>query len=293
MKNCSQKNRHLVGIKALHYCRFSSPKPWEIRLQEKYGIAPDLCSKKHKNGECWLYAKNEIVFDKHGYVCKSNRTLFNTQLQTEFNYRNVYDVHCRLVQWNVTIEQNEVTLQFPQCHLIQPANMVFSYNEYGDLASASDGKVESAFEYKYDVNGNWTTRYQMVNGKCVEIIVRQLIYSEAEETVAESDLSNGETDELELQVATEEYEIEDYNEDECKEVIEDEESTEDTKDNHSDPSAGIIGKQVSHGKFGIGKIVSFDDKEDRQYISVEFASGIKKFVYPSAFDCSFLKWMKE
>ena len=289
-------------IKQQYYCHVSTPELWRTMLQDKYGIAQKQCSKKHKNGECWLFAESETAFDKHGNVRKSSRMLFNTQLQAELRYQNVYDVHCRLERWNVTIEQNKVTMQFPQSLLIQPANMVFSYNEYGDLESASDGKVESTFEYKYDENGNWTNRYQIVNGKCVEIIVRQLFYTETEETVAESDLEDGIADDGELEDVNE-AEPEDANEADDKlddftdsyieeNELEKAESQDELTEEPLDSSDDIMGKKVTHAKFGVGKIVSREKQSEKQYVSVSFDSGTKRFFYPDAFDKSYLEWLE-
>ena len=301
MKNCLQKYKHLIGIKNQHYRCVVAPNQWKSMLQDKYGIAQNLCSKKHKKGVCWLFAESEAVFDKQGNVCKSSRKMYNTQLHTEFSYQNVYDVHCRLVQWKMSMQQNETAVQFPQSILLQPAKVVFSYNEYGYLASASDGKVESTFEYKYDENGNWITRYQIANGKCIEIIVRQLTYSEAEKTVAESDVDN-ETAEDEELVNANEAEPEDANEvdDEFEEYadvdneeteIEEELTQEELIEETLESSDDIIGKKVSHTQFGVGEIIKYEDQGEKQYISVSFPIGVKRFIYPDAFERRFLEWL--
>ena len=301
MKNFSKKYKRLVGVKELYYRHVITPEQWKAMLQGKYGMSQNQCSKKHKNGECWLFAESEIVFDKHGNISKSSRKLFNTQLQADFNYRNVYDVHCRLEQWNMSIEQNKDTLQFPLSLLIQPANMVFSYNEHGDLASASDGKIESTFEYKYDDNENWTTRYQIANGKCVEIIVRQLTYRQAEETVAESDMEDEIAENEKLENVNEaesedankaDDEFEDFaNVDNEETDIEDELSQEDSIEEHLETSDDIIGQKVTHTKFGVGEIIQYEDQGEKQYISVSFPIGVKRFIYPDAFEGGFLEWL--
>ena len=301
MKNCLQKYKHLIGIKNQHYRCVDAPNQWKSMLQDKYGIAQNQCFKKHKMGECWLYAESETVFDKNGNVSKSFRKLFNTQLQTEFNYQNVYDVHCRLIQWNMTIEQNKVTLLFPQSLLIQPTNIVFCYNEYGDITSGADGTVESTFEYKYDENGNWTTRYQIANGKCVEITVRQLTYREAEETVAESDVEDEIAEDKKLENVNEaepedaneaDDEFEDYADVDNEETdIEDELSQEDSIEEHLETSDDIIGQKVTHTKFGVGEIIQYEDQGEKQYISVSFPIGNKRFIYPDAFEGGYLEWL--
>lgn len=301
MKNYLQKNRSLVGIKELHYSFVSAPKQWEAMLQDKYAIAQNQCSKKHKKGVCWLFAESEAVFDKQGNVCKSSRKMYNTQLHTEFSYQNVYNVHCQLAQWEMSMQQNGAAVQFPQSILLQPAKVVFCYNEYGDFASASDGKVESTFEYKYDENGNWTTRYQIANGKCVEITVRQLTYREAEETVAESDVEDEIAEDEKLENVNEaesedankaDDEFEDFaNVDNEETDIEDELSQEDSIEEHLETSDDIIGQKVTHTKFGVGEIIKYEDQGEKQYISVSFPIGVKRFIYPDAFESGFLEWL--
>ena len=302
MKNCSQKNRGLIGIKELYYRFVSAPKQWEAMLQDKYGIATNQCSKKHKKGVCWLFAESETEFDKQGNVCKSSRKVYNTQLHTGFCYHNVYDVHCRLVQWEMSMQQNGATVQFPQSVLLQPTKMVFSYNEYGDLASASDGKVESTFEYKYDEFDNWTTRYQIVNGKCVEIIVREITYAKVEK---QSDESEAEKEPVEGQDSEEMIEENSESADETEEdkpeenvIQETEEEVEETaeepeEESFEEPlesSESIIGQKVIHGKFGIGEILSVEEKDEKQYICVAFGRETKRFIYPDAFE-RFLEWV--
>lgn len=299
MKNFSKKYKRLVGVKELYYRHVITPEQWKAMLQGKYGMSQNQCSKKHMNGECWLFAESEIVFDKHGNISKSSRKLFNTQLQADFNYRNVYDVHCRLEQWNMSIEQSKDTLQFPLSLLIQPANMVFSYNEHGDLASASDGKIESTFEYKYDDNENWTTRYQIANGKCVEIIVRQLTYRQAEETVAESDMEDEIAENEKLENVNEaesedandaDDEIYDFTDSDIEENVIEEDPQEEQIEEPLDSSGNIRGKEVTHVKFGVGEIVSHENQGEKQYVSVSFASGTKRFIYPDAFEQGYLDW---
>lgn len=241
--------------------------------------------------------------DKLGNVCKSSRKVYNTQLHTEFCYHNVYDVHCRLVQWEMSMQQNGAVVQFPQSVLLQSAKMVFSYNEHGDLASASDGKVESTFKYNYDENDNWTTRYQKVNGKCVEIIVRQLKYVEAEGIVAESDVESEPEDEPKSEEVIEEAEQpeDEMEEDKPKEneILETEtevleEPDGDTIEEQVEVSSGatetIVGKRVSHIKFGIGEIVSVEKTNEKQYINVAFGRETKRFIYPDAFE-HFMEWV--
>lgn len=301
MKNCSKKIRSLVGIKELHYRFVSAPEQWEAMLQDKYGITQNQCSKTHKKGVCWLFAESEAVFDKQGNVCKSSRKVYNTQLHTEFCYQNVYDVHCRLVQWEMSMQQNGTAVQFPQSILLQPANMVFNYNEYGDMASASDGKVESTFEYKYDENGNWITRCQIANGNCIEIIVRQLTYSEAEKTVAESDLEDERTNDVELEDINEvkpknaneaDDELEDYADVDNEETdLEEELSQEELIEETLESSDDVIGKKVAHTKFGVGEIIKYEDQGEKQYIDVSFPIGVKRFIYPDAFERGFLEWL--
>ena len=306
MKNCLQKNSSLVWIKELLYRFVSAPELWEAMLQDKYGIAQNQCSRKHKKGVCWLFAESEAEFDKQGNVCKSSRKVYNTQLQTEFSYQNVYDVHCHLAQWEMSMQQNGAVVQFPQSILLQPTKMVFGYNEYGDIESASDGKVESTFEYKYDENDNWTTRYQIANGKCVEIIVRQLKYGEAEEIVAESDVESEPEDEPmseevieEVEKPEDEMEEDKPEEDEIQEVEEEvkeaveepeEESFEEPIEEPSESSESIIGQKVIHGKFGVGEILSVEEKDEKQYICVAFGKETKRFIYPDAFE-RFLEWV--
>lgn len=309
MKNCSQKIKRLVGIKELHYRRVSAPELWEAMLQDKYGIAKNKCSKKHKKGICWFFAESKAVFDKQGNVCKSSRKVYNTQLHTEFGYQNVYDVHFRLVQWEMSVQQNEAETQFPQSVLLQPVKMAFCYNEYGDLATATDGRVESTFEYQYDKNGNWTTRYQIVNGKCVEIIVRQLKYHCVEERIAESDVENEPEEESRLEevieeVIEEEDEVDEEGsqeeenakeqeeeEDNMETVEKDDGDTEDEEEGHLESADSIIGQKVIHSKFGIGEIVSIEEFPDKQYVHVRFGKEIKKFSYPDAFG-RYLEWQK-
>lgn len=301
MKKCLQKNRSLVGIKELHYRFVSAPKLWEAMLQDKYGIIQNQCSKKHKKGVCWLFAESKAVFDKQGNVCKSSSKMYNTQLHTEFSYQNVYDMHCRLVQWEMSMQQNGTVVQFPQSILLQPAKVVFSYNEYGDLASTSDGKVESTFEYKYDKNGNWITRYLIANGKCIEIIVRQLTYREAEKTVAESDMED-EIAEDEKLVNVNEAEPENANEvdDELEDYadvdnegtdLEEELAQEESIEEPLESSDDVIGKKVAHTKFGVGEIIKYEDQGEKQYIDVSFPIGVKRFIYPDAFERGFLEWL--
>ena len=300
MKNFSKKFKCLVGVKEQIYRHVVTPEQWKAMLQDKYSMSQNQCSKKHKNGECWLFAESETVFDKHGNISKSSRKLFNTQLQAEFNYRNVYNVHCQLVQWEMNMQQNGAVVQFPQSILLQPAKVVFSYNEYGDLASASDGKIESTFEYKYDENGNWITRYQIANGKCIEIIVRQLTYREAEKTVAESDVQDESTNDVELEdvieVKTEnaneaDDEFENYVDVDNEEEIEEELSHEESIEEPLEFSDDIIGKKVTHTKFGVGEIIEYEDQGEKQYISVSFPIGVKRFIYPHAFEGGFLEWL--
>ncbi len=292
MKKCWQKNKILV-IKEQYYRIVSSPEQWKTMLHSKYGIPHNMCFMKHKKGVCWLFAKSEILFDKQGYVCKSSRKLFNSQLRTEFCYHNVYDVHCRLVQWNMTVKKNNVSLQFPQNLLLQPANMTLFYNEYGDLASASDGKVECTFEYEYDDNGNWIKCFQVVNGKCVEIIVRQLEYSEAEETIAESNVINEIDNEVESEDPIIVYDKNEGidKEDGEKEILEEEEPSGNTTTGQSEPSDNYIGKKVIHSKFGIGEIIKYEDQGEKQYINISFSIGVKRFIYPNAFEMGFLEWL--
>lgn len=302
MRNCLQKNRSLVGIKELYYRCVSAPEQWVAMLQDKYGIAPNQCSKKHKKGVCWLFAESETEFDKQGNVCKSSRMVYNTQLHTEFSYQNVYDVHCRLVQWEMSMQQNGVVVQFPQSVLLQPTKMVFSYNEYGDLASASDGKVESTFEYKYDKNDNWITRYQIANGKCVEIIVREITYAKAEKQSAESEAENEPLEEQDSEEMIEEnsepedeMEEDESEEDEIQETEEEVEETAEEPEEESfeeplESSESIIGQKVIHGKFGIGEILSVEEKDEKQYICVAFGRETKRFIYPDAFE-RFLEWV--
>ncbi|MCR4799348.1 MAG: hypothetical protein K5860_02455 [Bacteroidales bacterium] len=303
MKNCSQKYKRLVGIKELYYRRVSAPAPWKTMLQDKYGIPQSKCLKKHKKGECWLFAESETEFDKFGNVRKSSRKVYNTQLHTEFSYHNVYDVHCRLVQWEMSMQQNGAETQFPQSVLLQPVKMFFNYNEYGDLASASDGEVESTFDYKYDENDNWTTRYQIVNGKCVEIIVRQFKYGEAEEIVAESDVESEPEDEPKSEEVIEDAEQPEDEMEEDKpeenEILETEtevleEPDGDTIEEQVEVSSGvtetIVGKRVSHIKFGIGEIVSVEKTNEKQYIIVAFGRETKRFIYPDAFE-HFMEWV--
>ena len=305
MKNCSQKNRSLAEITELHYRRVSAPERWEAMLRDTYGIVKNKCSKKYKKCVCWLFAESETEFDKVGNVCKSSRKVYNTPLHTEFGYQNVYDVHCRLVQWEMSMQQNGVVVQFPQSVLLQPTKMVFSYNEYGDLASASDGKVESTFEYKYDEFDNWITRYQIANGKCVEIIVREITYAKAEKQSAESEAENEpleeqdseemieENSELEEEVVEnkpEEDEIQEA-EEEVEETAEEpeEESFEEPLEEPIESSESIIGQKVIHGKYGIGEILSVEEKGEKEYICVAFGRETKRFIYPDAFE-RFLEW---
>ena len=290
-----------------HYYRFvSAPEQWEAMLQDKYGIAPNQCSKKHKKGVCWLFAKSEAEFDKLGNVCKSSRKVYNTQLQTGFCYHNVYDVHCRLVQWEMSMQKNGTVVQFPQSVLLQSAKMVFSYNEYGDLASASDGNAESTFEYKYDKNYNWITRYQIANGKCVEIIVREITYAKAEKQSAESEAENEPLEEQDSEEMIEEnsepedeMEEDESEKDEIQETEEEveetaeepeEESFEEPLEESIESSDSIIGQKVIHGKFGIGEILSVEEKDEKQYICVAFGRETKRFIYPDAFE-RFLEWV--
>ena len=287
-----------MGIKQQNYRHISVPEQWGNMLQSRYGLANNKCVMKHKKGDCWLFAESKTDYDKFGNVSKSCRKLFNTQLKTEFNYRNVYDVHCRLEQWNMTIEQNKDTLHFPLSLLIQPANMVFSYNEHGDLASASDGKIESTFEYKYDDNENWTTRYHIANGKCVEIIVRELIYRTAEETVAESDMGEEIADDVKLEDVNEaepedanDADEEDITDSDIEENVIEEEPQEEPIEEPLASLDNIIGKKVTHAKFGVGEIISHENKNGKQYVNISFSSGIKSF-YPDAFEKGFLKWQE-
>lgn len=301
MKNFSQKNRSFVAMKELHYRIVSAPKQWEAMLQDKYCIPQKQCSKTHKKGVCWLFAESEAVFDKQGNVRKSSRKAYNTQLHTEFSYQNVYDVHCQLVQWEMNMQQNGAVVQFPQSILLQPAKVVFSYNEYGDLASASDGKIESTFEYKYDENWNWITRYQIANRKCIEIIVRQLTYREAEKTVAESDMEDEIAEDEKLENVNEaepedaneaDDEFEDYADVDNKDTdIEEELSQEESIEEPLESSYDIIGKKVTHTKFGVGEIIQYEDQSEKQYISVSFPIGVKRFIYPDAFEGGFLEWL--
>lgn len=302
MKNCLQKYKCIIGIKELYYRFVSTPKQWEAMLQDKYGIPQSKCSKKHKKGVCWLFAESETEFDNLGNVCKSSRKVYNTQLHTEFCYHNVYDVHCRLVQWEMSMQQNGATVQFPQSVLLQPTKMVFSYNEYGDLASASDGKVESTFKYNYNENDNWTTRYQIVNGKCAEIIVREITYAKAEKQSAESEAENEPLEEPDSEEMIEENsEPEDEmaeDESEKDEIQETEEEVEETaeepeEESFEEPlesSESIIGQKVIHVKFGIGEILSVEEKDEKQYICVAFGRETKRFIYPDAFE-RFLEWV--
>lgn len=322
MKNCSQKNKSLVGIKELHYRFVSAPEQWDAMLQDKYGIPQSKCSKKHQKGVCWLFAKSETEFDKYGNVRKSSRKVYNTQLHTEFSYQNAYDVHCRLVQWEMSMQQNGVAVQFPQSVLLQPTKMVFSYNEYGGLASTSDGKVESTFEYKYDESDNWITRYQIVNGKCVEIIVRQLKYRSVEECIAESDVENEpeeemkleevieEEDEVEEEEIQEEDDAEEQEEEEDKDVETEEEDEEDDKEDDEEEDSEeneelgfdeeqiaelekekskMVGKKVAHKKYGVGSVEDIVFDNEKYYISITFRSGEKKFYYPDAFEKGYLE----
>ena len=305
MKNCLQKYKSLVGIRELHYHRVSVPEQWETMLQDKYGIPLSKCLKKHKKGECWLFAESETEFDKYGNVRKSSRKVYNTQLHTEFSYHDVYDEHCRLVLWEMSLQQNGVEIQFPQNILLQATKMAFSYNEYGDLASASDGNMESTFEYKYDDNSNWTTRYQIVNGKCVEIIVRQLKHHCVEERIAESDVENEPEEESRLEEVIEEEdevdeegsqeednaEEQEEEEDDVETVEKDDGDTEEEEEGHLESAESIIGQKVIHSKFGIGEIVSIEEFPDKQYVHVRFGEEVKKFSYPDAFG-RYLEWQE-
>ena len=302
MKNCLQKYKCIIGIKELYYRFVSTPKQWEAMLQDKYGIPQSQFSIKHKKDVCWLFAESETVFDKLGNVCKSSRKVYNTQLHTEFSYQNVYDVHCRLVQWEMSMQQNGVVVQFPQSVLLQPTKMVFSYNEYGNLASASDGNVESTFEYKYDKNDNWITRYQIVNGKCVEIIVREITYAKVEKQSTESEAEDDPSEEQDSEEMIEEnsepedeMEEDESEEDEIQETEEEVEETAEEPEEESfeeplESSESIIGQKVIHGKFGIGEILSVEEKDEKQYICVAFGRETKRFIYPDAFE-RFLEWV--
>ena len=294
-------DKTIERIKENCYRIVSAPKQWEAMLQDKYCISQKQCSKTHKKGVCWLFAESEAVFDKQGNVRKSSRKAYNTQLHMEFSYQNVYDVHCQLVQWEMNMQQNGAVVQFPQSILLQPAKVVFSYNEYGDLASASDGKIESTFEYKYDENGNWITRYQIANRKCIEIIVRQLTYREAEKTVAESDMEDEiaedeklvNVNEAEPENANEaDDELEDYADVDNEETdLEEELAQEESIEEPLESSDDIIGKKVAHTQFGVGEIIKYEDQGEKQYINVSFPIGVKRFIYPDAFEGRFLEWL--
>lgn len=201
----------------------------------------------------------------------------------------------------MSARQNELTAQFPQNILLQSANISFSYNENGDLISVTDGNFESTFEYKYDENGNWITHYLIANGKCIEIIVRQLTYREAEETVAESDVEDEIAEDEKLENVYE-VEPEDANEadddfDDYADVdneeteIEEELSQEKSIEEVLEASDDIIGKKVTHTKFGVGEIIKYEDQGEKQYISVSFPIGVKRFIYPDAFEGGFLEWL--
>lgn len=201
----------------------------------------------------------------------------------------------------MSARQNELTAQFPQNILLQSANISFSYNENGDLISVTDGNFESTFEYKYDENGNWITHYLIANGKCTEIIVRQLTYSEAEETVAESDVKDEIAEdeklenvyEAELEDANEaDDEFDDYADVDNEETeIEEELSQKKSIEDVLEASDDIIGKKVTHTKFGVGEIIKYEDQGEKQYISVSFPIGVKRFIYPDAFEGGFLEWL--
>ena len=52
-----------------------------------------------------------------------------------------------------------------------------------------------------------------------------------------------------------------------------------------DVSGVAVGSAVAHAKFGIGKVIELN----RGYVTVRFEQGVKRFIFPDAFESGFLK----
>ena len=52
-----------------------------------------------------------------------------------------------------------------------------------------------------------------------------------------------------------------------------------------DVSSVSAGSAVAHAKFGIGKVIELS----REYVTVRFEQGEKRFIFPDAFESGFLK----
>ena len=278
---------------------------WMDLLQSEYGIAKGKCFINYKKTGYVLFAEAVFEFDIRGSIRKSGQRLFNTKLLSSYNYAIVYDAHCKFGEWSMTYKNEGTAVEFPQCVLLQPVNMVFSYNEYGDVATVTADHEKCAFEYQYDENGLWTKRLQLASGKCVEIVVRDIEYWKNDGTRAESDVDADEESEEVKLVETQEEESEEEEEPELEqeedveeaepepeELCEEEEmvSEEDNDMETSEEEDAIVGKQVRHKIFGIGMVETVETMSDKQYISVLFGSNRKRFQYPNAFNDGFLSF---